>query len=156
VSGWLDTLRYGGDGANIFNVSSRGERLVCCGKRLAGGLSNGTRGVSGKSGSADLVESGKRCVNPGADTEQVGRCVKAVGVGFMFAPGRKITTVRWSMGRPRAQELGLRTLFQHAWADDQPCRGQAFRSLVYLPTNSEGRMAEGAQAPASESNVLGG
>ena len=67
---------------------------------------HGNRAVSGKSGSADLLEAAG--VNLALTPEQVGRCVEAVGVGFMFAPAHH-SAMEHAVG-PR-KELGLRTLF---------------------------------------------
>ena len=100
----VDTCGTGGDGANIFNVSSAASFVVAA----AGGkvAKHGNRAVSGKSGSADLLEAAGIYLE--LTSEQVARCIDTVGVGFMFAPAHH-GAMKFAAG-PR-RELGLRTLF---------------------------------------------
>jgi anthranilate phosphoribosyltransferase len=100
----VDTCGTGGDGMNIFNVSTAAASVVAA----AGGqvAKHGNRAVSGKSGSADLLETAGVYLN--LAPEQVARCVESVGVGFMFAPAHH-GAMKYAIG-PR-RELGLRTIF---------------------------------------------
>lgn len=100
----VDIVGTGGDGANLFNVSSASAFVVAA----AGGFvaKHGNRAVSSKSGSADLIE--QAGINLNLTPEQVARCVEQIGVGFMFAPAHH-GAMKHAVG-PR-KELGCRTLF---------------------------------------------
>ncbi|HBB77686.1 MAG TPA: anthranilate phosphoribosyltransferase, partial [Pseudomonas sp.] len=67
---------------------------------------HGNRAVSGKSGSADLLEAAGVYLD--LTPEQVARSIDTVGVGFMFATAHH-GAMKFAAG-PR-RELGLRTLF---------------------------------------------
>ncbi|MBA3980527.1 MAG: anthranilate phosphoribosyltransferase [Alcanivorax sp.] len=100
----VDIVGTGGDGANLFNVSSASSFVAAAaGCHVA---KHGNRSVSSKSGAADLLEAaGVRLdLNP----EEVARCIREVRVGFMFAPAHH-GAMKHAIG-PR-RELGLRTLF---------------------------------------------
>ncbi|GAA6146106.1 anthranilate phosphoribosyltransferase [Thalassolituus maritimus] len=100
----VDIVGTGGDGANLFNVSTASSFVVAA----AGGTvaKHGNRGVSSKSGSADLLEAAG--VNLALTAEQVARCIDELGVGFMFAPSHH-SAMKHAIG-PR-KSLGLRTIF---------------------------------------------
>jgi anthranilate phosphoribosyltransferase len=100
----VDTCGTGGDGANLFNVSTASAFVVAAaGGRVA---KHGNRSISSSTGSADVLEAAgiKLDITP----EQVARCVKEIGVGFMFAPAHH-SAMKYAIG-PR-KELGLRTIF---------------------------------------------
>lgn len=100
----VDIVGTGGDGSNLFNVSSAASFVVAA----AGGTvaKHGNRSVSSKSGAADLLEAAG--IFLGLNAEQVGRCIDEVGVGFMFAPQHH-SAMKYAIG-PR-REMAMRTLF---------------------------------------------
>lgn len=100
----VDIVGTGGDGANLFNVSTASSFVVAA----AGGhvAKHGNRGVSSSSGSADLFAVAG--IHLDLDAEQVARCIEQVGVGFMFAPNHH-PAMRHSVVARR--EMGVRTLF---------------------------------------------
>ncbi len=100
----VDLVGTGGDGANLFNVSTASSFVAAAaGARVA---KHGNRSVSSTCGSSDVLE--HLGVPLDLSPEQVARAVDAVGVGFMFAPAHH-SAMRHAVG-PR-RELGMRTIF---------------------------------------------
>ncbi|MDX9768650.1 MAG: anthranilate phosphoribosyltransferase [Ectothiorhodospiraceae bacterium] len=100
----IDTCGTGGDAAGTFNISTACALVAAAaGARVA---KHGNRSVSGKTGSADVLEAAG--VRLDLAPEQVGRCIEEVGVGFLFAP-RHHGAMKHAIG-PR-REMGVRTLF---------------------------------------------
>lgn len=100
----VDLVGTGGDGANLFNVSTAASFVVAAaGAKVA---KHGNRSVSSTSGSSDVLE--QLGVPLDLSPEQVARAINEVGVGFMFAPAHH-SAMRYAVG-PR-RELGMRTLF---------------------------------------------
>ena len=113
----VDIVGTGGDGANLFNVSTAAAFVVAAGGgRVA---KHGNRSVSSSSGSADLLEAAG--VTLGITPRQVAGCVDKVGVGFMFAPAHH-SAMRHAIG-PR-REMGVRTIFNLLGPTDQSGRCQ--------------------------------
>lgn len=100
----VDTCGTGGDGGNLFNVSTASAFVVAA----AGGkvAKHGGRSVSSKSGSADLLE--EAGIYLGLNADQVCRCVEEIGLGFMFAPHHH-SAMKYAVG-PR-KEMATRTIF---------------------------------------------
>ncbi len=100
----VDTCGTGGDARGTFNVSTCSAFVAAAaGAQVA---KHGNRSVSSRSGSADVLEAAG--VNLNLNSEQVARCVREVGVGFMFAPLHH-GAMKYAIG-PR-REMGVRTLF---------------------------------------------
>ena len=100
----VDIVGTGGDGANLFNVSTCTSLVVAA----AGGkvAKHGNHSVSSSSGSADLLDAAG--VNLNLSPEQIARCIEEIGVGFMFAP-QFHTAMRHAVDV--RSSLGIRTIF---------------------------------------------
>ena len=100
----IDLVGTGGDGANLFNVSTAATFVAAAaGVQVA---KHGNRSVSSSSGSSDVLET--LGVNLDVSPAQIAACVQEVGLGFMYAPAHH-GAMKHAVG-PR-RELGLRTLF---------------------------------------------
>ncbi|CAJ0798939.1 Anthranilate phosphoribosyltransferase [Ralstonia condita] len=101
---FVDIVGTGGDGANTFNISTASMFVAAAaGARIA---KHGGRGVSSKSGSADVLEA--LGVNIMLTPEQVAESIETVGIGFMFAPNHHPAMKNVA---PMRKELGVRTIF---------------------------------------------
>ncbi len=100
----VDTCGTGGDGADLFNVSTAVALVVAgAGAPVA---KHGNRAQSGRVGGADVLEAlGVRIDLAPAG---VARCLERAGIGFCFAP-RFHGAMRFAAA-PR-REIGLRTIF---------------------------------------------
>ena len=100
----LDIVGTGGDGAHTFNISTAAMfAAAAAGARVA---KHGGRGVSSKSGSADVLEA--LGVNINLSPAQVAECIAQTGIGFMFAPNHHAAMKH---AAPVRKELGVRTIF---------------------------------------------
>jgi len=100
----LDTCGTGGDGTNTFNVSTTTAFVAAgAGVKVA---KHGNRAVSSRCGSADVLEG--LGVKLDINDVSVERCIREVGIGFLYAP-RFHGAMKYAAG-PR-REIGLRTIF---------------------------------------------
>jgi len=100
----LDTCGTGGDGLDTFNISTIAALVVAgTGVKVA---KHGNRSISGQCGSADLLE--WLGVRVAQQAGQVGRAIREIGIGFMFAPAYH-PAMRYA--QPARLELKMRTVF---------------------------------------------
>ena len=100
----VDIVGTGGDGANIFNVSTASALVAAAaGAQVA---KHGNRGVSTKSGSSDLLE--QAGISLALTPMQTLDCIEKQGIGFLFAPNHH-SAMRYA--NPVRRELKSRTIF---------------------------------------------
>ena len=100
----VDIVGTGGDASHSFNISTCSMFVAAAaGARVS---KHGNRGVSSKSGSADVLE----ClgVPMTLSAAAVARCIADTGIGFMFAPNHHPAMKNVA---PVRRELGVRTIF---------------------------------------------
>ncbi len=116
----IDVCGTGGDGLNLFNVSTTSMFIIAAGGAVV--VKHGNRGVTSKSGGADVLEA------LGVDIEQgpadFRETVQRAGVGFLYA--RKYHPAFKAIAPVRAQlaEQGIKTLFNLIGPLLNPCRPQ--------------------------------
>lgn len=100
----IDVVGTGGDASGSYNIST------CAAFVVAGGgvpvAKHGNRALSSRCGAADVLRELGVCID--LDPAAVGRCIREVGIGFMFAPAHHPALRH--VGPTRA-ELGTRTVF---------------------------------------------
>ncbi len=126
----LDTCGTGGDGTNTFNVSTATAFVAAgAGVKVA---KHGNRAVSSQCGSADVL------LNMGVKLDisavSVERCIREVGIGFLYAPLFH-GAMKYAAG-PR-QEIGLRTIFNLLGPLTNPAGASAHVLGVYSPDLTE-------------------
>jgi anthranilate phosphoribosyltransferase len=102
--GAVDIVGTGGDGSGSVNVSTCASFIVAgAGVPVA---KHGNRALSSRSGAADVLAS--LGVKIDLRPDEVGRCVREAGIGFMFAPAHH--PAMKNVG-PTRVELATRTIF---------------------------------------------
>jgi anthranilate phosphoribosyltransferase len=100
----VDIVGTGGDSSHTFNISTCSMFVAAaCGARVS---KHGNRGVSSKSGSADVLEA--MGVPLTLSPEAIARSIEETGIGFMFAPNHHPAMKNVA---PVRRELGVRTIF---------------------------------------------
>ena len=101
---FVDVVGTGGDASHTFNISTASAFVAAAaGATVA---KHGNRGVSSKSGSADVLEALGAKIDLSAP--QVAECIQATGIGFMFAPNHHPAMKNVA---PIRREMGVRTIF---------------------------------------------
>jgi anthranilate phosphoribosyltransferase len=113
----IDIVGTGGDGAGTFNISTVAAMVLAgAGARVA---KHGNRAISGKVGSADVLEA--LGVRIAMSPEEAADAVREIGLGFLFAPHlhpamKNVQGVR--------RELKMRTVFNLLGPLANPARAQ--------------------------------
>ena len=103
----IDVCGTGGDKLNLFNVSTTAMFVVAAAG--ANVVKHGNRGITSKSGGADVLEALE--VRIDLDADGFRRCVEKAGVGFLFAPAYHPAFKAVVGVRKRLAERGVRTIF---------------------------------------------
>ena len=100
----LDTCGTGGDGSGSYNISTAVALVAAaCGAHVA---KHGNKALSSKSGSSEVLEALGVKLNLSATSLE--KCIKDVGIGFLFAPNHHAAMRHVG---PTRVELGFRTIF---------------------------------------------
>ena len=120
----VDIVGTGGDGAETLNISTATSIVVAAaGVPVA---KHGNRALSSKSGASDVLQA--LGVKIDLTPEQISRCIKEAGIGFMFAPAHHPAMKH--VGPSRA-ELGTRTMFNLLGPQSNPAGARRYMLGVY-------------------------
>ncbi|MCS6996019.1 MAG: anthranilate phosphoribosyltransferase [Casimicrobiaceae bacterium] len=122
----VDIVGTGGDLSHTFNISTASSFVAAAaGAKVA---KHGNRGVSSKSGAADVLEA--LGANLMLTPEQIAESIRRVGIGFMFAPNHHAAM---KVVAPIRRELGVKTLFNILGPLTNPARAPNTLMGVFHP-----------------------
>jgi anthranilate phosphoribosyltransferase len=120
----IDIVGTGGDGAETLNISTATAIVVAAaGVPVA---KHGNRALSSKSGASDVLQA--LGVKIDLTPEQISRCIKEAGIGFMFAPAHHPAMKHVG---PARTELGTRTMFNLLGPQSNPAGARRYMLGVY-------------------------
>jgi anthranilate phosphoribosyltransferase len=122
----VDIVGTGGDSSGTFNVSTT-TAFVVAGADVPV-AKHGNRSVSSHCGSADVLEA--LGVDLSLSPEDIGKAVREVGIGFMFAPMLH-GAMKYAIG-PR-REIGIRTIFNILGPLTNPAGANVYVLGVFTP-----------------------
>jgi len=126
----VDTCGTGGSGTNTFNISTAVAFVVAgSGLKVA---KHGNRSASSECGSADVLEA--LGVNLGLGPDRVEKCIKEIGIGFIYAPLFH-GAMKYAI-TPR-KEIGIRTIFNLLGPLSNPANATSQVLGVYDPKLTE-------------------
>lgn len=103
----LDVCGTGGDQLDLFNVSTTAMFIAAAAGAVV--VKHGNRGITSKSGGADVLEAlGIRIDLPADDFR---KCIELAGVGFMFAPSYHPAFKAVASVRKTLATKGIKTIF---------------------------------------------
>ncbi len=138
----LDTCGSGGGAGATFNISTVAAFVVAgAGARVA---KHGNRSFSSHCGSADILE--ELGVQVSQTPERVAQAIRAIGIGFLFAP---LLHPAMKHAQPARAELKMRTVFNLLGPLTNPAG--ATRQLIGAPSaHAAGLMAHALAGLGSE------
>ncbi len=122
----VDIVGTGGDGAGTYNISTLAS-IIAAGAGLSV-AKHGNRALSSKSGTADALSA--LGVNLEIGPNQIARCIREAGIGFMFASMHHAAMRHVG---PSRVELGTRTIFNLLGPLSNPAGAKRQLLGVYSP-----------------------